>query len=317
MSHRSKLPSAQISDAGAAGRLVLQGATVPNILTTLGVSPMVYGLDAARPAAGTPDRLYQATDTGALYLDTGSVWLVQRAGAAPDRLGFTSCSDANYLDCGTGSNVGPVGGPGWVIAVNFYWPTLPAADGIMWCYSVAAGTSGWQVAFTSTAVAKVVLLGAAVVIAAFASAPLTTGPHSLALAVSANGLAQSLCIDGGTPAHTTVDVTAFVAPSGSAQHLIGRWPAGGSSMGATQDIAATVAFQHGLAAGALPSDAEMQALTATPSARRLYTPAAYAEAFSLRAALSLPLPAAGGAIVSGGSAPRVATVRGAVTLISR
>jgi hypothetical protein len=37
-------------------------------------SSILYGLYAARPAAGTAGRLYWATDLGGLYLDTGSTW---------------------------------------------------------------------------------------------------------------------------------------------------------------------------------------------------------------------------------------------------
>jgi hypothetical protein len=37
-------------------------------------SSILYGLYAARPAAGTAGRLYWATDLGGLFLDTGSAW---------------------------------------------------------------------------------------------------------------------------------------------------------------------------------------------------------------------------------------------------
>lgn len=39
-----------------------------------GGSEVLYGTLAARPAAGTSGRLYWATDGGALFLDTGTVW---------------------------------------------------------------------------------------------------------------------------------------------------------------------------------------------------------------------------------------------------
>lgn len=35
-----------------------------------------YGTHAARPAAGIPGRLYSESDTGNVYRDTGSVWVL-------------------------------------------------------------------------------------------------------------------------------------------------------------------------------------------------------------------------------------------------
>jgi hypothetical protein len=63
---------------GAVAQLTpAQTATMIGALTTAGgVANLLTGLDAAKPAFGTLNRYYLATDTAVLYRDTGAAWVI-------------------------------------------------------------------------------------------------------------------------------------------------------------------------------------------------------------------------------------------------
>lgn len=60
---------------------------------------------AKRPAAGQPNRLFKATDTGALFHDTGTLWEPIYLGSPGATLGVVSwgaISEAGAIDAGSG-----------------------------------------------------------------------------------------------------------------------------------------------------------------------------------------------------------------------
>lgn len=92
----------------------------------LGATQITSGVFASRPAAGTANRLYRATDTKVVYIDTGTEWLV---------LGGITDTDST------------------VLAWNAAWPASPVTGQEVVRYSDSANQVVWRFRYDSSATA--------------------------------------------------------------------------------------------------------------------------------------------------------------------
>ncbi len=272
-------------------------------------APAASGLDAARPAASTAGRTYDATDTGARYLDTGSAWIVSSAGGGPDVATLQEWSDTAYLSGGTGAAVGPVGGPGWSFAACVYVTTLPGSFKSYATYSLDGGARGWNLGIGQNTAGCLslghVTSGPTNIIVQ--TGAIATGWHKVAFAIAADGLSAQWSLDGSAAADVVIALTSYVAPNASSIFAIGRFSYASYAQ-ADLGVAAVVAYDEVL------SGAQLAAITATPSNGRILTPAGVSEAFAYRAPLAVET---GGGIVCAGSTRRALVRVGTPRMVAR
>jgi len=231
-----------------------------------------HGLDRDLPAPGNTDALYFATDSGRMYHDDGTAWRVVDAATAKETLG--GFSDTAYIGGGTGTGLGPVGGPGYTFALAFYVASQPGTGhGCLWSYSIGTAVRGWGF-FGSANAANTLSLtlgySATFDTIELPGATLTVGAHKLALAVLANGSAVHYAWDGvvQTPVASSVAGN-YNAPNASSVHEIGRWNADGLA-GGFAHLAELAAWNAVLADGDTSTPNTLAYLSNTPSDYRLH-----------------------------------------------
>lgn len=289
----------------AAARTALDVLSSAQVTAAIAAAPSATaGLDAARPAASALGRSYYATDTRALYLDTGSAWVAASNGCAPDGLTLAGFSSSAYL---RGTN-GPPGGKGTTLALCFYVPSLPGAtQRFLW--SCCNGARGWGIAMSGPSITNnaldLVLNNSSVLFDKQIGTALAVGWHTVAVAVASDGLSLAYSIDGAA-ATTGVSLAAgsYVAASAADNHTLGGWFAS-LAMGDGLEIGAAVSI------AAVASAAQLQALSADYATGRICTPAALTEDFAFRAPLMPPASTATGAYVRGTGATARALVTSA------
>ncbi|MDB4930514.1 MAG: hypothetical protein JWM10_2998 [Myxococcaceae bacterium] len=287
--------------------LLLPGSAI--VLPAAGGGSGLSGLDAARPAPSAPGRTYDATDTAARYLDTGTAWRVSSAGGGPDLATLQGWSDASYLSGGTGAAVGPAGGPGWTFVACVYVTTLPGAFRAFATYSLDGGARGWVLGIGQTT-ADCLSLGHVnagptnVILQTGAVAP---GWHKVGFALAADGLSAQWSLDGGAAQTVVIALGSYVAPDASSLFALGRFSYSNYTQ-ADLGVAAIVAYQAVLTGG------QLAAITATPSDGRLLTPSSVNEDFAFRAALAVDT---SGGVVCAGATPRTLVRVGSPRLFPR
>jgi len=272
-----------------------------------GATGSTTGLDAARPAAGTAGSRYTATDTGAVYLDDGSVWHP----IAADIATMQGWSDTAYLNGGTGASLGPAGGPGWSFVACVYVTTLPGAFRGFATYSTDGGARGWVLGIGQDTANRLSLghVNGGAVNVVIESSAIATGWHTFAVAMASDGLSAQWSVDGSAAATVAVTLTAYTAPDASSLFALGRFSYATYPAPVDFGIAAVVVHH------AVLSGAQLATITGTPSDGRVLTPAGVAEDFAFRSALAA-LPASL-AYTSGGATPRTLTPTGAVRTVVR
>jgi hypothetical protein len=248
------------------------------------VQPAVaIGLDRDLPAPGVAGRIYQTTDAGVQYVDTGAAWRVVSALSSTACLGgFT---DGLYLGGAAGAAIGPIGGPGYSFAVALYVTVLPGTTGrVVWAYNTAGGAAGWHLsgsgAAANTMAFNLAVSGVNQTIQ-LPGAALALGAHKLAFALLADGLSCRYAFDGVLQAAvaTTIGVN-YTPPGVTSAHYIGRWVVA-SLANNFADLGELVAWN------AVLSDADLVAVTAAPANLRITGDAA-TRAFGWAARHHLP-----------------------------
>jgi hypothetical protein len=286
----------------AEGRAALSVYSTAQVDAAIAAAPSATsGLDAARPAASALGRSYYATDTRALYLDTGSAWVVASNGCVLDGLTLAGFSSTAFLR-GTS---GPAGGKGTTLALCFYLPTLPGGtQRFLW--SCCGGGRGWGLAISGPGVTNnaidYVLNNSSILFDKQIGSALTTGWHTVAVAVASDGLTLAYSIDGAAATTGVSVASGSYAPAQAADnHTIGGWY-GGVTMGDGLEVGACVSIVS------VADAAQLQALSADFASGRICTPAALAEDFAFRAPLMPLASTATGAYVRGTGATSRALV---------
>jgi hypothetical protein len=311
----ASVAAADITDATAVGIDLLTAANAAAARDAVGVAASSSGLDAARPAAGTAGRTYAATDTGAVYLDTGSAWVVASNGGANDRTGLTGFSGTIKVTNATATAPGVVKGA--TIAAAFNFPTLPGAtQQCLWSANGGPDSRGFVLSVSGGgAVAdnaiRFVTLGGSVVVAQIGSA-LAIGPHAVAITLAADGLSLSYSIDGAA-AVTGVAIAASTQAPITAGDIIS---VGGVYTGPSANPATTVEIYQCVHVSTEATGAQLAAMTAGYAEGRITTPAALTEDWAWRAAL-IPGYGAVGPHFATGSTRLAMAVAGAPTAVMR
>jgi hypothetical protein len=159
---------------------------------------------------------------------------------------------------------GPTMAPPYTLAVGFSMEALSGTtEKVMTCFANISAFKGWYLASSATNSNKMLISlgnGAAHEFEMSSMAALTVGAHAIAIAY--DGTTLKYCLDGGTVYSLTPGITYLPPDNSAVAFFIGRYYAGGYAW-----TCGGVAYVQGYSS--YLSDADMQAVTGTPSS---YTP---------------------------------------------
>ena len=299
---------ASLPTASAAGEaLVSTGAG-----TTYAATPIdevvIDGLKLA--LTGEPEGATLISDgAGDLAATSAAVsgLLASDALAGPAGVGIGGLS----VSVGPAGTNGPPGGKGWTIAACFYVVSVGGgAVRSLWSCSNGS-TRGWALTLTTADVPQATTIGGGT--NPTLGSAVTTGWHSMAFSLAADGLTYAWAVDGTGAGSVSIDNSGALPADAADPHELGNWINGFFP-------ATNLELFHLVAIDGVATEAQVEAMTASPSSGRLAIPAALAADVDMDLCIAdVPgyLALAGWTTVCRGNGRRVLVTAGAPTVAVR
>lgn len=195
------------------------------------------------------------------------------APAAPAGVGIGSLS----VTVGPSGTSGPPGGKGWTFAACFYVASV-GGGAIRSLWSCSNGsTRGWGLTLDVSDVPQFFALGSGT--NPTLGAALTVGWHKIAMSLAADGLTYAWAVDGAGSGGVSIDAGAALPADPADAHELGNWINGFYP-------ATGLEIFHLVAINGVATEAQVEALTATPSNGRLAVPDALAASVDMDLCIS-------------------------------
>lgn len=215
--------TATIATALGLGAVTATGATAAAARAAIAVGAATSGTLAARPASPAVGDTYYATDYDiALACAVAGTWRYAHGGPLAVTRGPVPSGASNWIASTTTGAVGPVGGPGYTIAVGLHIASLPGAveQVIAENFTSVGALAGWILGVSAVTANRMYLLHSDMSASAKVElGDLATGSYAVAISVSASEIRWS--IKGAAAASTAISGT-YTPPGAGARFVLGN-----------------------------------------------------------------------------------------------